>query len=225
MEEHGPETVHCWFPGARMRSIVAANDGPISLLAAWLRNLGGNISKKVEVHTGCGGERGFFAQEPIDPEEVIIIVPPKCLIKIDETDATFFHTSLQTLGPAAMLAARLLQEGARTDVPTGRFIAYYHSLPKHIDVPLAWDAHDLLGLAGHHCALLALSRKKQQLMNDYTQLKVIAGFDHVSWDDFLWAMTVVGSRAFRMKGSTGAQLCLVPFADLANWCGADKLHL
>jgi len=163
------------------------------------------ISDKLEMRITSGGGRALFTREDIEPGELIIQVPCSLCIMSDESG-----TSEE---PIVDLAIKLLLEGARSNAPSGIFANYYATLPRYIDVPFAWEVDDLIGLAPHHRLLIHLAKRKNSLMKGYVSLRRTPGLEDVSWDDYLWATSVIGSRIFKRDE---ARCCMVPFMDLMD---------
>lgn len=176
----------------------------------------------MEVCTGPGGERGLFAKATIERGEVIIAVPRACHIVAPE-DGSFAALGSEHQRQSTRLAAKLLRDGAHTDNPQGPFAEYYKSLPRFVDVPLMWEAQDLLEL-GQCRTLSVLRTHKRRLLDQFKLVQQSPGLQNVSWEAFLWAITVVLSRNFNWRERDAActsdgpatQLCLAPFLDMAN---------
>ena len=102
---------------------------PEHALATWVRREGGFVGK-VRVETTRDGLRGLFVTEPVRAGELLVSVPPGCIVSADEDPQ--WGLSLREL-----LTARLV--GART---RGQCQPYLDSLPTLDGAPLLCDWSD-----------------------------------------------------------------------------------
>uniref|UniRef100_A0A7S3TAA6 Uncharacterized protein n=1 Tax=Emiliania huxleyi TaxID=2903 RepID=A0A7S3TAA6_EMIHU len=101
---------------------------PEHALATWVRREGGFVGKvRVETRDGL---RGLFVTEPVRAGELLVSVPPGCIVSADEDPQ--WGLSLREL-----LTARLV--GART---RGQCQPYLDSLPTLDGAPLLCDWSD-----------------------------------------------------------------------------------
>jgi hypothetical protein len=122
-------------------------------------------------------------------------VPPTSAI-LDQTDE---HIDRETL----LLSLFLLHERARGI--GSHWYPYIQILPATFSTPLFHTANYVENTSVFYLA--------QTMLQSMTEVYSLLGMDTFALDDFLWAYTVVSSRAFRV---TDLGTVLIPLADLAN---------
>ncbi|TYZ62391.1 hypothetical protein PybrP1_010201 [[Pythium] brassicae (nom. inval.)] len=152
----------------------------------------------------------------------------ECAVELAQRNAPGFVTQLQQLlaGSASLraspfvpralaLAAHLLVNFSRgdavdADTPLGQL--YVAALPPRVDLPLLWDAWQLSELEGCCEAARSFQQSSQLYTTIHAHLFGAAG-DLVARDAFLWAISVLMSRA---TSGTDQPFALVPFFDWFN---------
>ena len=122
-------------------------------------------------------------------------VPPTSTI-LDQMDE---HIDRETL----LLSLFLLHERARGI--DSHWYPYIQILPATFSTPLFHKENYVENTSVFYLA--------QTMLQSMTEVYTLLGLDTFTLDDFLWAYTVVTSRAFRV---TGRGTVLIPLADLAN---------
>jgi len=173
---------------------------PEHALATWVRREGGFVGKvRVETRDGL---RGLFVTEPVRAGELLVSVPPGCIVSADEDSQ--WGLSLREL-----LTARLV--GART---RGQCQPYLDSLPTLDGAPLLcdWSDEELEQLQAAELAELARGMPpfvaaSCERVRPYVQAEASV---------VEWAERMVRTRAMFFDTGVSRRMSLVPVVDLAN---------
>jgi hypothetical protein len=112
------------------------------------------------------------------------------------------------------LAAFILKEKRDNDSVWASYIA---SLPRsYSSCPLQWSSEELSELQASYIVQDVRSRH-EQLKEEFAFLSAhLPMFDVFTYDDWVWSVLTVVSRAFHLRVAGEAQLCMLPFADMFN---------
>jgi histone-lysine N-methyltransferase SETD3 len=170
--------------------------------------------------------RGVTVVKPIKDNTVIIKVPSKCVISLEESKANPINKALVEHGmnynsPHTYIAIELLL--IKSD-PTHFKYPYIRCLPKFFsNVPINFKEDELKQLEGSF-ALIKIQQKLQYLKLEYDNIVAFmkkAGSEFpFSYDDFVWARTAIITRVYAVErvinGESVKDTVLTPFADMAN---------
>lgn len=186
-------------------------------LSSWLVEAGGHHDYLAIRELGT--MRGLVASRPIVSGTQLMQVPRSVLVHpstaLEGLAARQMPTrELEQATAATQLAAWLLVE--RRD-PDSRFQPYIASLPQSFpDFPISATPADLALLAGSLAGDM-IENFRASLAAEHAQLVAdVPWFHSISFDDFLWAKTCVGSRTYLLRMNDKDVGALVPFADMAN---------
>eukprot|EP00435_Cladocopium_sp_Y103_P010361 s4083_g2.t1 len=207
------------FTAASLRHMddVAA----IKSLESWIAENGGFTHPSLSIRCGARG-RGVVTTEQLSSAELCRL-PWRLLIseELAEQSLSFgseLRASAEEFGSAPgllLLSAFLLQERAQSSASSASgdqfYSPYYQVLPRCANLPASWPEGHWLhsGIKGSHLER-QIRAKRHSLGLEFSLLQSYA--PSYTWEEFLWARSVVASRAYALRG----QRCLVPWADLLN---------
>ncbi|XP_031476566.1 fructose-bisphosphate aldolase-lysine N-methyltransferase, chloroplastic [Nymphaea colorata] len=161
---------------------------------------------------------GLVAQKDIGRNEVVVEVPKRTWINLDTVAASVIGPVCSGSKPWIRIALFLLREmavGEKSD-----WSPYIRILPKHMDSTIYWSEEELAELEGTQLLSTTLS-VKEYVESEFNKVhkEILVPHHHVfphpvTLDDFLWAFTILRSRAFSQH--RGENLVLIPLADLIN---------
>jgi len=210
-------------------------------LSAWFTSRGGTLSGKCAPQA-WSGETGLFATGAVAKGDTLASIPLSMCVT----------PTLPTSGPLAPLAGdtadwpadetlalRLMAE--RKLGKASRHAAWLECVPAEFDLPIWWSPGERAPIKGTIVCTLA-EMMARQMKADWDSLyqplvakhvKLLEGLDE---NDYLWAMTVIWSRAFGIyvpdgRGGEDVYVRVVaPLLDMANHDAAlavpldDALH-
>ncbi|CAJ1405735.1 unnamed protein product [Effrenium voratum] len=198
-------------------------------LEAWIRRHG--RCEAVAFQVGSRG-RGAFAAESLQGVEELCRLPAKLLITEARAaaglpwGAQLREAAEEFTGAPGLLVLTsfLLHEDAKKHAASESacdsfYAPYYRALPKDLNTPMLWpEAWHPNCIRGSHLERL-IKAKRHSLALEFTLLQ-----SHhekpISWEDFLWARSIVASRAYALPE---LHRCLVPWADLLNHGTAEEV--
>lgn len=186
-------------------------------LSSWLVQAGGHhdalrISER-------GATRGLVATRPVARGTELLQVPRALLVDPRTALAGLARRQVPTAelaraGATTQLAAWLLAE--RRD-PGSAFQPYLASLPPSFPESPLHASPDELALLEGSLAGATIERARASLATEHARLAAdVAWFRSIGFDEFVWAKTCAGSRAYQLRVGDDDATVLVPFADMAN---------
>ncbi|KAF9937432.1 hypothetical protein BGZ75_000714 [Mortierella antarctica] len=167
---------------------------------------------------GCGS---VYASTDIAEDEVFLTIPFSPLVLTDGLARKALPNSAQSLDGRTALTLFLMQQ--RLLKENAFFQPYLDMVPDKIHTALEFDDQDLEHLRGTNAYLTVkeLQQKLRQKFND--TMRIVGGElkeqDGYTWEKFLWAETVLSSRAFPAHlfgGGVEGEIVLIPLADTLN---------
>jgi histone-lysine N-methyltransferase SETD3 len=193
-------------------------DPTIANLLRWLEQGGASFSQIHVVSLG-GGERGIFAKANLAAQEIVLRVPRRYCVTLEDARASDIgrmldaHTKFDE--KATYLSAFLLQERERGE--SSFWKQQLDVLPRSFSThPYFFPEEELALLKGSFLwELVALQRRS--LAARHTRLcEDVPHFNRFSLDAFAWSHFAVVSRTFGAK-QNGVQVeSMVPLADMLN---------
>ncbi|KAG9321727.1 hypothetical protein KVV02_005073 [Mortierella alpina] len=171
-----------------------------------------------EDNEGCGS---VYASTDIAEDEVFLTIPFSPLVLTDGLARKALPDSAQSLDGRTALTLFLMQQ--RLLKENAFFQPYLDMVPDKIHTALEFDDQDLEHLRGTNAYLTVkeLQQKLRQKFND--TMRIVGGElkeqDGYTWEKFLWAETVLSSRAFPAHlfgGGVEGEIVLIPLADTLN---------
>ncbi|CAO3563917.1 unnamed protein product [Mortierella alpina] len=167
---------------------------------------------------GCGS---VYASTDIAEDEVFLTIPFSPLVLTDGLARKALPDSAQSLDGRTALTLFLMQQSLLKE--NAFFQPYLDMVPDKIHTALEFDDHDLEHLRGTN-AYLTVKELQQKLWQKYQDTMRIVGSDlkeqdGYTWEKFLWAETVLSSRAFPAHlfgGGVEGEIVLIPLADTLN---------
>ncbi|KAF7722202.1 hypothetical protein EC973_003556 [Apophysomyces ossiformis] len=161
---------------------------------AWIKENGGTF-QKLDFKDDANGIGSVYATDTVHENECFATVPFR--LAITEKVARKAFPSLSDVSCRVVMALFLVHEKLAGD--KSFYAPYLNVLPKKIITPFYYTEEDMRYLENTNLATATGERKnlvyksfqqmRGRLSNDMDQ-------DQVTWDDFLWAYTVLTSRAF-----------------------------
>ncbi|KAG0168983.1 hypothetical protein DFQ28_005287 [Apophysomyces sp. BC1034] len=161
---------------------------------AWIKDNGGSF-RKLDFKNDVSGIGSVYATETVNENESFATVPFR--LAITETVARKTFPYLSDVSCRIVMSLFLVHEKLAGD---GSFYApYLNVLPEKIMTPFFYNEDDMRYLENTNLATATGERKKAvfeafqqvlgRLSNDIKR-------EQITWDNFLWAYTVLTSRAF-----------------------------
>ncbi|KAF9575933.1 hypothetical protein EC968_000894 [Mortierella alpina] len=174
---------------------------------------------------GCGS---VYASTDIAEDEVFLTIPFSPLVLTDILARRALPRSAQFLDGRTALTLFLMQQALLKE--SAFFQPYLDMIPDKIHTALEFDDQDLEHLRGTN-AYLTVKELQQKLMQKYTDTMRVVGSDlkeqdGYTWEKFLWAETVLSSRAFPAHlfgGGVEGEIVLIPLADTLNHKSRHKV--
>lgn len=165
---------------------------------------------------GCGG---VYCTEDIAEDEVFFLIPCEPLVLTDALVRQHLPRSTANLDCRTALMLYLIQQRARGEASF--FQPYLDMIPERIYTALEFDDDDLEHLRGTNAFLTVIERKKE-LRDKYEKTMLLTSDEELegelyTWEMFLWAETVVSSRAYpaHLFGeSMEGEVVLIPLAGM-----------
>ncbi|KAF9381276.1 hypothetical protein CPC16_009920 [Podila verticillata] len=176
---------------------------------------------KLEFHDDADGCGGVYCTEDIAEDEVFFLIPYEPLVLTDALARQHLPKSTANLDCRTALILYLIQQRALGDASF--FQPYLDMIPEKIYTALEFDDDDLEHLRGTN-AFLTVKDRKKELREKYEKTMLMTSDAELeeelyTWEMFLWAETVVSSRAYpaHLFGEcTEGEVVLIPLADMLN---------
>lgn len=144
---------------------------------------------------GCGG---VYCTEDIAEDEVFFLIPYEPLVLTDALARQHLPKSTANLDCRTALILYLIQQRALGDASF--FQPYLDMIPEKIYTALEFDDDDLEHLRGTN-AFLTVKDRKKELREKYEKTMLLTSDEELdgelyTWEMFLWAETVISSRAY-----------------------------
>jgi len=189
----------------------------------WLKNNGVVFPKLQIANFTDSTGRGVVTTKKVDENETVISVPKNLLINVDVA------RSHPTLGPIfedlhfnddTILFLFVIYEKENQN---SFWRPFYDTLPSYFTTSLHYTATELMELEGTNLFDETLQTKQQlQAFRDYLFPELSNQFPDIfpettfSWENFLWARSLLDSRAIQLKIDGVIKSNLVPMADMIN---------
>ncbi|KAH7474478.1 [Fructose-bisphosphate aldolase]-lysine N-methyltransferase, chloroplastic [Phytophthora ramorum] len=197
----------------------------VTALLEWLEAHGVTDSLLDIRYLGKLEGHGVFAKQLLQSGQVTLQVPFKLTMNTESAAQSDLAPVLQKYPqiPAdEVLALHLMHE--RSKGKDSFFAPFIASLPTTFDLPAFWSEQELNELKGTNVLLLT-QLMKQHLERDFGDIhqavaedfpEVFASLPTLTLEDYMWAMSVIWSRAFGVsKGQTYFRV-LCPAMDMFN---------
>ncbi|KAF9286243.1 hypothetical protein BGZ68_003082 [Mortierella alpina] len=167
---------------------------------------------------GCGS---VYSSTDIAEDEVFLTIPFSPLVLTDGLARKALPKSAEALDGRTALTLFLMQQSLLKD--NAFFHPYLDMVPDKIHTALEFDDQDMEHLRGTN-AYLTVKELQQNLRQKFNDTMHIVGSDlrerdGYTWEKFLWAETVLSSRAFPAHlfgGGIEGEIVLIPLADTLN---------
>ncbi|KAI8595597.1 hypothetical protein EDD21DRAFT_313203 [Dissophora ornata] len=172
---------------------------------------------------GCGS---VYSSEDIAEDEVFLSIPFTPLVLTDTVARKQLPASVQSLDGRTALTLFLTQQVLLKHNGSGKesfYQPYLDMIPDRIHTALEFDDQDLEQLRGTN-AFQNVKELKEKLRQKYEETMRVVGEDlkvedGYTWEKFLWAETVLSSRAFPAHlfgGGVEGEIVLIPLGDTLN---------
>lgn len=170
-----------------------------------------------------------IATEDVAVRQPLISVPKELFLSFESAKENGFAQVLRDYPqleqvPDEILAAHLMVERRRGT--SSKWAPYIAALPRVVDTPIDWDDAELDVLEGTTLKVM-VGAMRSGLKRDYDNIHepLISAYEELlgglTYDDYVWAMTMVFSRAFSLKG----RKYMVPVLDSFNHSPGPVEHL
>jgi len=153
--------------------------------------------------------RGLCVTNGTTTNEILLNLPQKEVLIASEMKEDFRDCPIQedenlvkqwkTFGGKTRLALKLLLE-KRQKQPNSNLLCYLNDLPEIMETPIYWTERNLESLGSAYAPLkLSIQRQKEVWLGLYKTLTATSRTfteQNLSFEDFVWAMSIVSSRAF-----------------------------
>ncbi|RLN54959.1 hypothetical protein BBJ29_008342 [Phytophthora kernoviae] len=168
---------------------------------------------------------GVFAKQELSRGQVTLEVPFKLAMSTESAEQSDLLLVLQKypqVPPDEVLALHLMYE--RSKGAESFFAPFIASLPKEFDLPVSWSEAELNELKGTNVLLLT-QMMKRQLQHDFENIhqaiaedfpEIFAALPTLTMEDYVWAMSVIWSRAFGVSKDGKYLHVLCPAMDMFN---------
>ncbi|EGC36675.1 hypothetical protein DICPUDRAFT_54488 [Dictyostelium purpureum] len=189
----------------------------------WLKQGGVQFPKLQIANFTDSTGRGVVTTKKVDEDEVVVSVPRKYLINVDVAKSN------PILGPIfeelhlndeTILFLFVIYE---KENPNTFWRPFYDTLPSYFTTSIHYSSTELLELEGTNLFAETLAVKQQlQAFRDYLFPELSNQYPDIfpesvfSWENFLWARSLLDSRAIQLKIDGKIKSCLVPMADMIN---------
>ncbi|CAM9379344.1 unnamed protein product [Scytosiphon promiscuus] len=196
------------------------HDAKVVAFERWLLENGGNFPR-LEIRRYDPEVRGVHARGEIDPDEVIVEIPLKCLVTVE-------------MGKGLPVGQAVLASGVSFDAPKHIFLMlfiltdmkrqdtffrpYYDLLPTTLsNMPIFWSEEEMRLLKGSYL-VTQVEERNQAIEGDYGVIcDLYPPFrDVATLEEFKWARMCVCSRNFGLDIGGLRTSALVPYADMLN---------
>ncbi|KAI1317600.1 hypothetical protein EDD11_008170 [Mortierella claussenii] len=174
---------------------------------------------------GCGS---VYCSEDIASDEVFASIPFSPLVLTDALARKQLPSSVESLDGRTVLLLFVIQQRLLNE--QSFFHPYLDMIPERIHNALEFDDQDLEHLKGTN-AFLTVKELKAKLACKYEEVLQVVGEDlkpedGYTWERYLWAETVIASRAFPavlFGGGIEGEIVLIPLADSLNHKSRHKV--
>eukprot|EP00903_Cladosiphon_okamuranus_P008428 g8101.t1 len=213
-------------PAANAEASVETNpddpdhDAKVVAFERWLLENGGSFPR-LEIRRYDPEVRGVHARGEIDPDEVIVEIPLKCLITVEMGKALPVGQAVLTSGVSFDAPKHIfLMLFILTDMrkPDTFFRPYYDLLPTTLgNMPIFWTDEEMKLLQGSYL-VTQVEERNQAIEGDYGVIcDLYPPFrDVATLEEFKWARMCVCSRNFGLDIGGLRTSALVPYADMLN---------
>lgn len=193
-------------------------DSSIANLLHWLEQAGATMSQLEIVSLG-GGERGVRALAELAPGELLLRIPRRCLLTVDDARASEIGRLLEAHArlddERAYLQAFILQEKERG--ADSFWKPFVDILPKSFPTHPFFFHKDEFSLLQGTFAHGMVEYQRTKLANRYAELcQHVPGFQRFTLEQFIWAHFAVVSRTFSVMQGESIVTCMVPLGDMIN---------
>eukprot|EP01083_Nonionella_stella_P108529 315780_1 len=215
-EESDPLKLLTFGAGDNIRDLFNPEKDQFDIFIRWMKKGGATFPKVKMVYI----EKDFRiveAKQSISGGEEVMYVPLNLMMTgLDARESPYGKMLLDTeVNAHTFLAVYLLEHKAD---PNSKFRYYIATLPKdYKNVPINFDEHEMSFLVGS-MSIRKIMDKKQQLWDSYRAVcaRIPEFQERFSFDDFVWARTVVITRIFGLMIHGTKTEALVPIADMLN---------
>jgi histone-lysine N-methyltransferase SETD3 len=199
---------------------IDTSDDKFTVFNQWLIDNGTRFPD-LEMRKYSSEVRGVHAKAAIQPEQIILEIPLKCLITVEMGQATHIGRILMTQSipldapKHIYLMLFMLIDRKRED---SFFKPYYDILPATLsNMPIFWTDEELGYLTGSY-VLEQVAERRAAILRDYeTICRVCPDFTSIAThDEFAWARMCVCSRNFGIDVNGRKTAAMVPYADMLN---------
>ncbi|POM66485.1 Putative histone-lysine N-methyltransferase [Phytophthora palmivora] len=197
----------------------------VTTLLKWLKSHGGADNLLDIRYLGALEGHGVFAKQTLASGQVTLRVPFKLTMNIEsaaQSDLAPVLEKYPQIPDDEVLALHLMHE--RSKGSTSFFAPFIASMPTTFDLPVFWTDAELNELQGTNVLLLT-KLMKQQLQRDFENIhqavaedfpEIFASLPTLKVEDYMWAMSVIWSRAFGVSKGEKYLRLLCPAMDMFN---------
>ncbi|GMF10119.1 unnamed protein product [Phytophthora lilii] len=197
----------------------------VTQLLEWLESHGAADSLLDIRYLGKLEGHGVFAKQTLKSGQVTLQVPFKVTMNTEsaaQSDLAPVLEKYPQIPDDEVLALHLMHERSKGD--ESFFAPFIASLPTSFDLPIFWSEAELNELKGTNVLLLT-NLMKQHLDRDFENIhqavaedfpEIFASLPTLKVEDYMWAMSVIWSRAFGISKGEKYLRVLCPAMDMFN---------
>ncbi|KAE9019533.1 hypothetical protein PR003_g13039 [Phytophthora rubi] len=197
----------------------------VTKLLEWLESHGAADSLLDIRYLGKLEGHGVFAKQPLTSGQVTLQVPFQLTMNTEsavKSDLAPVLEKYPQIPDDEVLALHLMHERSKGD--ESFFAPFIASMPTTFDLPVFWTEAELNELKGTNVLLLTQLMKKH-LERDFENIhqavaedvaEIFASLPTLTIDDYMWAMSVIWSRAFGVNRGGKYLRVLCPAMDMFN---------
>lgn len=195
----------------------------VLFMRQWIIENGGIINS-LDIEYYDVDYRGMALTESVKPSNLLIQVPIKCIISLEESKLSNPYNVHLLRRKAKIATSHTFSalELLHIRHTNGFHMPYIRCLPKYYDnVPINFRIKDIEYLSGSY-AIIKIVQKIASLLVEYEE--IIQHFDTSKGDpefpftfmDFVWSRTAIITRVYAADYKNKKDTFSVPFADMAN---------
>lgn len=184
------------------------------------------IDDRLEFKSEDGVGYGVFVSSSCSKASVLVSIPRSLCLSVDSISnysafKPFFEENSELLSQPDEVLAIGLMYGLTVKDPDCPWKLHVQTLPKQFNTTLFWSEEELQELAGHNVFYLT-NMLKQRICVDFQTLyePFVTShhqlFQNIDLDIYVWALSIVYSRALDITVRGKAERVIVPVLDMLN---------
>lgn len=182
---------------------------------------------KIDIHFYSDDNRGVISKSFITKNEIIMIIPKKCLISLEVAMTTKIGREIVGFMYSELLSPKhcLLAAFILTEENNKKWKFYFDMMPKdYSNFPFYYKDKEIALLKGSPF-VAQIIEKRTDMKRDYDQLcTLIPSFSQFTYKKYCEARIIISSRIFGVSINYKKTDVLVPYADMLNHKRPRQTH-